>query len=148
MILQQISVFLENRAGQLAQITGMLAESGVDLRALNIAETADYGVLRLIVSDPQKTMQILQDNGCLATMTTVVAARIPDRPGGLHELLRIMEKENVDINYMYSIFGQKNGMAHMIFRVNEPEYAEKLLEKSGMPSLFGDDLGIDEQEEH
>ena len=141
MILQQISVFLENRAGQLAEITGLLSENGIDLRALNIAESSDYGVLRLIVSDPAGAQKLLHDAGTLVSLTPVVAVAVPDRPGGLCALLKLLAARNIDISYMYSIFGQKNGMAHMIFRVADPEIMEALLKDSGFTAEAAE-LGI------
>ena len=103
MTIHQISVFLENRAGQLAEITGILSEHQVDLRALNIAETSDYGVLRLIVSDAQKASSVLLEHGFILTMTPVTAVAVPDRPGGLSELLRVLSEAQIDIEYMYSV---------------------------------------------
>lgn len=141
MILQQISVFLENRAGQLAEITGLLSENGIDLRALNIAESSDYGVLRLIASDPARAQQLLHEAGTLVSLTPVVAVAVPDRPGGLCELLKMLAARNIDISYMYSIFGQKSGMAHMIFRVADPEIMESLLKDSGFTAEAAE-LGI------
>ena len=117
MTIHQISVFLENRAGQLADITGILADAQIDLRAINIAETADYGVVRLIVNDPQRASSILLQHGFILTMTPVVAVSVPDRPGGLAQVLRLLPGEGIDVEYMYSVFGQVDGLAHMIFRV-------------------------------
>lgn len=142
MTIQQISVFLENRAGQLAEITGILAKNRIDLRALNIAETADYGVLRLIASEPERAAEVLRCSGMLVSLTPVVALAVPDRPGGLCSLLQLLAAENVDISYMYSVFGHQNGMAHMIFRVNEPEALEQLLARTGIQTGSVHDLGI------
>ena len=142
MILQQVSVFVENKAGQLAEVTKLLADNGIDLRALNIAEAADYGVLRLIVSDPEKASALLQASERPVNLTKVVAAAVPDRPGGLNEVLTLLSEENVNVSYMYSIFGHKNGQAHMIFRVDDPERAEKLLTSLGMQTESSEDLGV------
>ena len=142
MILQQISVFVENRAGQLSEITGLLAENGIDMRALNIAESADYGVLRLIVSEPEKAIALLQQTGYPANVTPVVAAAVPDRPGGLHELLLLLAGHNVNLSYMYSIFGNQNGQAQMIFRVDDPEAAERVLSDGSIRTEITADLGI------
>ena len=141
MILQQISIFLENRTGQLAEITGLLSKNGIDLRALNIAESSDYGVLRLIASDPARAEQLLREAGTLVSLTPVVAAAVPDRPGGLCELLKGLAAKNIDISYMYSIFGQRSGMAHMIFRVADPAAVESLLNENGFTADAAD-LGI------
>lgn len=142
MTLQQISVFLENRTGQLAEITKVLSDNSIDLRALNIAETSDYGVLRLIASEPQRAAEVLQQSGMLVTLTPVVAVAVPDRPGGLCELLQMLTGEEIDISYMYSIFGHKNGTAHMIFRVNNPEALDDILKKHGMQTGSASELGV------
>ena len=142
MTIHQISVFLENRAGQLAEITGILAENNIDLRALNIAETTDYGVVRLIVSDPVKASTILLEHGFILTMTPVVAASVVDRPGGLAALLKILAEKNVDVQYMYSIFGQVDGKAHMIFRVTDSDKLVELLKDTGFEPTSAESLGI------
>ena len=142
MTIHQISVFLENRAGQLAEITGILSEHQVDLRALNIAETSDYGVLRLIVSDAQKASSVLLEHGFILTMTPVTAVAVPDRPGGLSELLRVLSEAQIDIEYMYSVFGQKNGLAYMIFRVADVQRLSAALSASGLTAVSGEELGV------
>lgn len=142
MTIHQISVFLENRSGQLADITATLSENHVDLRAINIAETADYGVLRLIVDDAQRASSILLEHGFILTMTPVVAVAVPDRPGGLSEVLGILSKSNIDIEYMYSVFGQKNGLAYMIFRVSDTAALNAVLEENGLAAVSGQELGV------
>ncbi len=141
MTIHQISVFLENRAGQLADITGILADAQIDLRAINIAETADYGVVRLIVNDPQRASSILLQHGFILTMTPVVAVSVPDRPGGLAQVLRLLPGEGIDVEYMYSVFGQVDGLA-MIFRVADPEKLIAVLQANGIQPIAGQDLGI------
>ena len=127
MTLQQLSVFLENRAGQLCEVTELLAENHVDMQALNIAETADYGVLRLIVDAPQKAMELLRERGFIVRETPVVQAPVPDKPGGLNYVLRGIADAGIDIEYMYSVLGQKNGLAYMVFRVEDTERLSKVL---------------------
>lgn len=129
MIIQQISVFLENRAGQLLDVTTALAENQIDMQAINIAETADYGIARLIVDSPKKAMKILQEKGFILRLTPVVQATVPDRPGGLNELLAAVSEAGIDIEYMYSAFqGQKNGLAYMVFRVEDTQRLDKVLQ--------------------
>ena len=142
MTIHQISVFLENRSGQLAEITATLSENHVDLRAISIAETADYGVLRLIVDDAQRASSILLEHGFILTMTPVVAVAVPDRPGGLSQVLGVLSAAGMDIEYMYSVFGQKNGLAYMIVRVADPAALEDVLTKNGLASVPGEELGI------
>ena len=128
MIIQQISVFLENRAGQLLDVTRVLAENEIDMQAINIAETADYGIARLIVATAQRAMRILQEKGFILRLTPVVEATVPDRPGGLNELLSAVAEAGIDIEYMYSAFqGQRNGLAYMVFRVGDAERLEDVL---------------------
>ena len=131
MSMKQISVFLENRAGQLAEITGILAENSIDLRALHISETADYGILRLIASEWEKAEVILKENGVVVSMSDVIAVSVPDEPGGLCSLLTVLAKENIDISYMYSVFGKHDGKANMVFRVADVENVEKILKENG-----------------
>ena len=142
MTIQQISVFLENRAGQLAEITGILAENGIDMRAINIAETSDYGVVRLIVNDAPKAATILLEQGFVLTMTPVVAISVADRPGGLAAVLKLLAPAGIDVEYMYSIFGQIDGRAHMIFRVADPAKLAAVMEENGIETISGDYLGI------
>lgn len=142
MTIQQISVFLENRAGQLAEITGVLADNKVDLRAIHIAETADYGVLRLITANPQEASKLLLEHGFILSMTPVMAVAVPDEPGGLARLLAIFAKAGLDIEYMYSVFGRKEGMAYMIFRVSDVQRLEELLSENGLAPVDGGALGI------
>ena len=141
MTIHQISIFLENRAGQLADITAILSENHVDLRAISIAETADYGVLRLIVDDAQRASAILLERGFILTMTPVVPVAVPDRPGGLNEVLQVISRAEIDVEYMYSVFGQKEGLAYMIFRVGDPERFNAVLASSGLAAVPGDELG-------
>lgn len=142
MTIHQISVFLENRAGQLAEITKILSERHIDLRALNIAETTDYGVLRLIVDQPEAAASILLSEGVILSMTPVVAVGVPDQPGGLAEVLRLISEAGVDVEYMYSVFGQVNGNAYMIFRVTDMDKLIAILNANGIVPAAGEELGI------
>ena len=142
MAIQQISVFLENRAGQLSEITKVLAQSGIDLRAIHIAETADYGVLRIITTRPQDAASILLEHGFVLSMTPVIALSVPDQPGGLAGVLEILAEANIDIEYMYSVFGLDHGQACMIFRVDNLAQMEKVLAEHGISPLTGEALGL------
>lgn len=138
----QISVFLENRAGQFAEITGVLAENGIDLRAISIAETADYGVLRMIVDDAQKTTTLLMQHGYLLTMTPVLVVAVPDQPGGIAPVLATMAEGNIDIEYMYSLFTHIEGKAYIVFRVAEADKFVTLLGNHGIVPSTNEELGI------
>ena len=142
MAIHQISVFLENRAGQLAEITALLAKNGVDLRAINIAETSDYGVLRLIASHEPEACRVLRENGFIFSTSDVVAVGVPDAPGGLSTLLQLLAENSIDVHYMYSIFGQPNGMACMILRVADPAAVSSLLAANGIHPAGAETLGI------
>lgn len=142
MSITQISIFLENRAGQLSEITKILSENSIDLKALNIAETADYGILRIISDDSDKAAKLLRDNGFIVTETPVAAAAVPNKAGGLNDLLNIISNEEIDIEYMYSVFGQKDGLAYMIFKVKDVEAFISVLEKYFITVADNSDLGI------
>ena len=143
MTVHQISVFLENRAGQLAEITKILADSGIDMRAISIAETADYGVLRLIVDQPQKTTTILLEHGFILSMTPVTVVSVPDQPGGLAPVLQLVAQGNIDIEYMYSLFTHTDGKAYMVFRVSDDEKFTALLAQNGIAAVTSRELGIE-----
>ena len=142
MTIPQISVFLENKAGQLADITSILSDNQINMRAINIAETADYGVLRLIVDDASKASSILLEQGFILTMTPVVGVAVPDTPGGLSKALGVISRAEIDVEYMYSVFGQRDGQACMIFRVADSDALTKLLEANGIGIITGEDLGL------
>ena len=127
MSIHQISVFLENRTGQLAELTQLLAAEHVDIRAISIAETADYGLARMIVDDVQKASSILLQHGTILSMTPVWAVEVPDRPAGLSELLEVLAKNHVDVEYMYSLFTHREGNAYMVMRVSDdPKFLSAL----------------------
>ena len=127
MNIHQISVFLENRAGQLAEITRLLADANIDIRAISIAETADYGLARLIVDDSHKASSILLEHGDILSMTPVWAVEVPDYPGGLAELLTVLAEAHVDVEYMYSLFTHQEGHAYMVMRISdEPKFLSTL----------------------
>jgi len=131
MALKQLSIFLENRTGQLAEISSLLADNGIDLRALHISETADYGLLRLIIADWQSAEKILKDSGVLVSTTDVITVSVPDKPGGLSSLLKVLADENISVSYMYSVFGKAHGGANMVFKVPDVEIVEKILTEKG-----------------
>lgn len=131
MSLKQLSIFLENRTGQLAEITSVLAQNNIDLRALHISETADYGVLRLIASEWERAQEILKGSQILVSTSDVISVSVPDKPGGLSSLLSVLADEDIDVSYMYSVFGKTNGGANMVFKVADVEKVEKILTDKG-----------------
>ena len=104
MAINQITVFLENRAGKLLEVTKILSQNQVDLKAINIAETADYGLLRIIAADTDLAEKVLKEEGLICTKTPVKADAVPNKPGGLNSMLEVLAAEKIDLNYMYSIF--------------------------------------------
>ena len=138
----QISVFLENRAGQFAEITAILAATGIDLRAISIAETEDYGILRMIVNDAEKATSILMKHGYLLSMTPVQVVAVPDQPGGIAPVLATLAEGNIDIEYMYSLFTRIEGKAYIVFRVAETEKFISLLGSHGITPSTNEELGI------
>ena len=142
MNIHQISVFLENRTGQLAEITGLLSKAGVDIRAISIAETADYGLARLIVDDSYKASKILLEHGDILSMTPVWAVEVPDTPGGLADLLAVLAENHIDVEYMYSLFTHREGNAYMVLRItNEPKFLSALGERR-IKVMSKADLGL------
>ena len=138
----QISVFLENRAGQFAEITGILAENNIDLRAISIAETTDYGILRMIVDNAEKATAILMQHGYLMSMTPVQVVAVADQPGGVAKVLATLADGNIDIEYMYSLFTHKEGTSYIVFRVAEAEKFTALLQAHGITPATSEELGI------
>ena len=142
MNIHQISVFLENRTGQLAEITRLLAEANVDIRAISIAETSDYGLARMIVDDSYKASSILLQHGDILSMTPVWAVEVPDRPAGLAELLAVLAEAHVDVEYMYSLFTHREGHAYMVLRISdEPKFLSTLGDKK-IKIMTKDELGL------
>ena len=129
MEIYQISVFLENRAGKLSEVTNILAENNIDLRAISIAETSDYGILRIIAKDSQHTVDVLKEHGFIASRTPVLAVGIPDKPGSLARLLHVLSDDKIDVEYMYSIFGVPNALATLVLRVEDIDNARDVLRK-------------------
>ena len=142
MSIHQISVFLENRTGQLAEITQLLADNGIDIRAISIAETADYGLARMIVSDSHKASSVLLEHGDILSMTPVWAVEVPDQPGGLAQLLAALAEQKVDVEYMYSLFAHKDGNAYMVLRISDESKFLGALSAHRIKVVFADELGL------
>lgn len=142
MAVNQISVFLENRTGQLAEITGLLAENEINLRAISIAETSDYGVLRLIADDSEKATSVLLAGGNIINMNPVTVVAVHDKPAGLSELLKLLSAGNVSIEYMYSLFTHQNDKAYMVFRVTDYDNFIALLNSHGLSPVSSAELGL------
>ena len=140
MSIKQISVFLENKPGKLFELTRLLAENGIDMRALSIAETTDFGIARLIVGDAYGAARVLREGQFIAQYSDVLAFAVPDEPGGLHRLLGAFNDAQVNIEYMYAVLGGEKGRAYMIFRVTDTEAAERALTERGLRPLAPEEM--------
>ena len=140
MTVKQISVFLENKPGKLAEFTDILTDNQIDMRALSLAETEDFGILRIIVDDVYKTSTVLKEAGYVFSITKVLAVEIPDTPGGLGNVIHIIGDRGVNIEYMYAFTTKKQGIAFMIFRVHNNEKALEVLLKNGYHTVCQEEL--------
>ena len=140
MKLEQISVFLENRPGGLAEITGALSQAGVNIRALSLADTADFGILRLIVDRNEIAVRVLKESGFTVGLTEMVALEIPDRVGGLWGILTLLEAAGMNVEYMYAFVQKAGENAVILFRFDEPARAAQLLREAGVRVLEGEDV--------
>ena len=141
MSIKQISVFLENRPGKLKEMTSVLAANNIDMRALSIAETKDFGIARLVVDDAYMAINILKEADFVANLTSVLAVAVPDEPGGLDHLLGIFSEAQVNIEYMYAFIGGKDVKhAYMIFRVADTKSAEARLTGHGLRIMTQEDI--------
>ena len=138
----QISVFLENRTGQLAEITHLLAENNIDIRAISIAETSSYGLARMIVDDSKKASDVLLKHGDMLSVTPVWAVEVPDQPGGLAELLNLLAGNHIDVEYMYSLFTHREGKAYMVFRTSDEKTFLEQLAAHGITPSTKEELGL------
>ena len=141
MSIKQVSVFLENRPGKLFELTKLLAEHGIDMRALSIAEATDFGIARIIVNDADRCALALREGQFIAQFSDVLAFAVPDEPGGLHNLLSEFNAARVNIEYMYAFLSGEKGRAYMIFRVTDTAQAEKALAERGLQSLDLEEIG-------
>lgn len=140
MKLEQLSIFLENRSGRLAEITGVLARAGINIRALSLADTADFGILRLIVNETPRAVEVLRDSGFTVATSEMVALEVPDRPGGLWEILKVLGAAGVNVEYMYAFVQKAKENAVVIFRFDEPDRAIAVLRDAGVRVLTGEEL--------
>ena len=140
MRVEQISIFLENKSGRLAEVTDVLAAAGVNIRALSLADTADFGILRLIVDKVDQAKQALKDKGFTIGRTEVLALEVPDRPGGLNQILRVLAAAGINVEYMYAFVQRSLQNAIVIFRFDELDKAIQVLTGAGVRILRGEEL--------
>lgn len=137
---EQISVFLENKAGRLAEVTGILSDAKVNIRALALADTSDFGVLRLIVDNNEKAVEALKNRGLTVGRTDVLAVEVEDRPGGLHSILNLLNEAEINVEYMYAFVQHSGKNAVMIFRFDNVDEAVKVLEKNNVKVINGSEV--------
>lgn len=142
MFVKQISVFIENRPGSLSEFTTALGEAGVDLIALSIADTTNFGVLRAIVNDTDRAYEVIQQAGYTVNLTDVLAVGVPDAPGGLGKVLTALHNAGISVEYLYSFVRRVKDSAVIIFRVDRPEDAVKLLKDTGAQLLTQQEVAI------
>lgn len=140
MKVKQISVFLENKSGRLASVTQALANNAINIRALSIADTSDFGILRLIVDQPDKAYEVLKADGFTVSVTDVIGVEMPDEPGGLAKVLSELEKAEINIEYLYAFIGKGKNGALVVFRVEHIDTAIEKLLSSGLKVLAGETL--------
>lgn len=140
MKVEQISIFLENRAGRLAEVTKTLADAQISIRALSLADTSDFGILRLIVTDHEKAKKVLKEKGFTVGRTTVVGVEVEDKPGGLHRILELLSGNGVNVEYMYAFVHQGGKNAILIFRFDKTDQAIDILNANKIRIITGNEL--------
>ena len=132
MLIKQISIFVENKAGRLAKIVETLGNNNIDISALSIADATDFGVLRLIVDKPDLAVDVLKQTGVTVKITNVIAAALDNQPGGLSKVLHLLAEAGISVEYIYAFEGKKSGKALMVVKTEDMEKSIELFEKSGI----------------
>ncbi len=140
MIIKQVSAFIENKKGRLCEATHVLAKNGIDISALSLADTAEFGVLRLIVNDPEKAKTLLKESGMVVRVSRVIAVAMDDVPGGAVAILDILSERNINIEYMYACVGKETGKALMVLRTDDIDGTEDILHKNGCSEISPADI--------
>ena len=135
MIIKQISAFVENRPGRLAEIAAILADGGINIRALSVADTSNFGILRIIADDPYKAERLLRDNKVTVSVTSVISVCISDRPGGLAEVLKLLSDAGIQVEYMYAFISKNDDEASVVMRIEDEFTALNLLKENGFRGL-------------
>lgn len=140
MFIKQISVFMENRPGRLAEITKVLSDNDIDMRAINIADTTDFGILRMIVNDTERAETVLRENNMTASVADVLAISIDDSVGSFSRVICLLKDDEISIEYIYSFIGEKSAKAVIVIKTNDGEKALALLQKNDVRVLSLEDL--------
>lgn len=141
MLIKQMSVFVENTTGRLAELTRILAEHDIDIKASTIADTVDFGILRCIVPDPEEATRILTEAGFTASITEVIAVSIEDKPGGFHKVLQILADNDISVDYIYSAIQARDDKAIIMIKVEEQEKAIRVLTSNGIKLFSMKEIG-------
>lgn len=140
MKIKQISVFIENISGRLYEVTELLGEKNINIRALSLADTSDFGILRLIVNEPDRAYDLLKQNDFTVGRTDVIAVEVPDVPGGLASVLKSLRDSDVNVEYMYAFVERSGDCAVMIFRFDETDKAVEALNNAGFTTIKGEKI--------
>lgn len=140
MTINQLSIFVENKAGTVAEITKSIADAGVSIRALSVADTQEFGILRLIVSDADKAREALHENECVVSVTKVIGVEIPDVAGGLSAVLQLMSENNINVEYLYAFITISGQHAYVVLRVEDNDKAAKILTENGVKLVTQADI--------
>lgn len=140
MKVRQISVFIENRTGRLETVTRLLGEAGINIRALSLADTSDFGILRLIVSKPEQAEAMLRQQGFTIKLTEVIVVEVPDVPGGLARVLGLLGAKGLNVEYMYAFVEKATDKAILVFRFDNPTAAIETLQEGGVHMLKEQDV--------
>lgn len=140
-MLNQISVFVENKAGRLASVMKILNDNGIDIRAMTIADTTDFGIVRMIIKNHEEALKILKENDCTVNCTKVVAFSVPDSPGGMYSVIDAFESAGINIEYCYSLVTNKEGSASVAVRVDDNDKAIEVLNEKGIRLIDETDIG-------
>ena len=135
MIIQQLSVFLENKPGRLCAAVDTLAKEGIDISALTVADTSEFGILRMIVDQPERARDVLIESGVIVRITKVIAVAMNDTPGGAGTVLHLLSSEGLNIEYMYACVGKLSGKAIMVIRTDDTDKTAEILERNGYADI-------------
>ncbi len=140
MLIKQISIFVENKPGRLSAVTKLLSDNGIDIRALSVADTKDFGILRLIVNKPDKACEVLKNADCTVSLTNVIAIGIHDQPGGLSAAMDCLYGANISVEYMYAFISKSEDQAYVILRVENNDKAVEALKESNFTILKAEEV--------
>lgn len=140
MAIKQLSVFVENQKGKLSEITELIANAGIDMRAMSIADTSEFGILRLIVKKPEEVKSLLEKSGFISTLNDVIGVEISDKPGGLAQIVSLFAANDINMEYMYAFLTRIEGKAYLVVRVDDTPAVEALLASEGIQMLSVSDI--------